>query len=601
MRYSTAALALIEEPGNPARCLVQWNDGWQAYSLVGGHQRLGESFRECVHREVAEELRLAEGTDFRVGLYPLARAAYRAFSRRAQEETEYRLELFAVELLGEAITRVSADPANRWVARREVAARRADDGRPISDQVRRLLDAADDADFDLFVSYARADNTAGQVTRLVEHIRQEHEEFAPLDPLGIFFDVWGIRDGHDWERRIHRGLSQSKVMLAILSPNYFQSEWCRREWQTFVDVEMSRTYPGEAIHSIYIALHPDFEPGKAAAADGWLRDLQQRQFVDARPWWPAGAEALERADVQRRLARLREAVCDRVAKARQIDRTPRNLRERNPNFVGRDDELRQLRHLLTLRQTAAITAIHGIGGIGKRALAREYAHRFRLEYPGGQFEIDLSRIRSADELRLAFIDLANNYLDARISPERMQTHLDQAFDEARAVFEARRQVLLILDNVDDARLVSKANRAKCLPSPEWVHVIVTSRLEPVLLGGIKPLPLDALSTADALDLIARSQPVPQVPIGAPPAKRPRCQTQMSRRSRLANGKRPCGSSIDWGATRWPWKSWPCIWESTVRSRLRIICKDSSARESGSNWPRREMIKACAPASSIRKR
>ncbi len=143
MRTSAAALALIPKPGQTARWLVQWNESWQAYALVGGHVESGESYAGCVAREITEELGLAAGTQFRVGLYPLVRLDFRAFSASAQAETEYHHELFPVELLNDAADRIAADPANHWVTRGQIASGRADDGRPINEQVRRLFDALD--------------------------------------------------------------------------------------------------------------------------------------------------------------------------------------------------------------------------------------------------------------------------------------------------------------------------------------------------------------------------------------------------------------------------------------------------------------------------
>jgi tetratricopeptide (TPR) repeat protein len=55
-------------------------------------------------------------------------------------------------------------------------------------------------------------------------------------------------------------------------------------------------------------------------------------------------------------------------------------------FVGRQDELAELRQLLADEGEAAVTqvsgarAIHGLGGIGKSALALRYAHSFRRTY-----------------------------------------------------------------------------------------------------------------------------------------------------------------------------------------------------------------------------
>ena len=103
---------------------------------------------------------------------------------------------------------------------------------------------------------------------------------------------------------------------------------------------------------------------------------------------------------------------------------------------------------------------NGVGGIGKSALAREYAYLFRREYLGGQFEIDLSAVHNAAGLRSQVVMLARGELRADISyalPE------DAQFTLARAAFSripAGEQVLLILDNLneEDAALVSRAGR-----------------------------------------------------------------------------------------------------------------------------------------------
>jgi hypothetical protein len=55
------------------------------------------------------------------------------------------------------------------------------------------------------------------------------------------------------------------------------------------------------------------------------------------------------------------------------------------SFTGRADELREIGNALRAGDTAAITqpaAIHGLGGIGKSTLAREFAYQARDGYAG---------------------------------------------------------------------------------------------------------------------------------------------------------------------------------------------------------------------------
>ena len=121
MRSSVAAFALIRRTAAAGRVeyLAQWNDGWNAFHFVGGHKRDSESFRACCVRETAEELDLVEGRDFRVAAERFNRLRYVHFSEQAKAETDYTIELFDAELLGEATAAVEANPANRWLTESE--------------------------------------------------------------------------------------------------------------------------------------------------------------------------------------------------------------------------------------------------------------------------------------------------------------------------------------------------------------------------------------------------------------------------------------------------------------------------------------------------
>jgi 8-oxo-dGTP pyrophosphatase MutT (NUDIX family) len=133
MRKSVGAGAIIErtEIGS-RRWLARWNAKWGAFHLVGGHCRPDESFRDCLAREVTEELGLAEGRDFRIAAPACPALEYTAFSGSAGVETRYTIELFRVQLLGDAEQRASQDPENCWLTEDEIRAGRTAAGRPVS-------------------------------------------------------------------------------------------------------------------------------------------------------------------------------------------------------------------------------------------------------------------------------------------------------------------------------------------------------------------------------------------------------------------------------------------------------------------------------------
>lgn len=144
MRQSIASIALIRRgQGQQTQWLAQWNRSWRCYNFVGGHKHDDESFRQCVIREVTEELEIAEGSGFAVAQQPLARLDYTAWSAGAGQQTLYVMELFEVELIGEATRRqVDADPRNRWLTEEEIRSTRCADGQPVSVTMKRILNRA---------------------------------------------------------------------------------------------------------------------------------------------------------------------------------------------------------------------------------------------------------------------------------------------------------------------------------------------------------------------------------------------------------------------------------------------------------------------------
>lgn len=142
MRTSRAALALITrlDASKQTQYLTQWSDSWHAYSLIGGHVEPGETFRQCCHREICEELE-CESKDFKLQRSPIKCLRFQEFSKAAGVDTDYHWEIFMATPNKELLSRLPK--SCQWVYASEVFAGKNTAGQPIATQVRRVLTALD--------------------------------------------------------------------------------------------------------------------------------------------------------------------------------------------------------------------------------------------------------------------------------------------------------------------------------------------------------------------------------------------------------------------------------------------------------------------------
>jgi hypothetical protein len=88
--------------------------------------------------------------------------------------------------------------------------------------------------YDAFFSYKRdreSDDWHERVKAKLEFwLKQELQK----QNVRIFFDTEEIRTGMRWRQKLADALKQSRCIVCIWSPLYFQSKWCVSEWMTFV-------------------------------------------------------------------------------------------------------------------------------------------------------------------------------------------------------------------------------------------------------------------------------------------------------------------------------------------------------------------------------
>ncbi|QMU76634.1 ATP-binding protein [Streptacidiphilus sp. PB12-B1b] len=183
---------------------------------------------------------------------------------------------------------------------------------------------------------------------------------------------------------------------------------------------------------------------------------------------------------------------------------PRQLPASPGMFVGRTRELAALTAALDgaeadgRRGTVVVSALCGMGGIGKTWLALHWAHRHLERFPDGQLFVDLRGFDPVSE-PLAPSAVVRGFLDALgVDPSTVP---EGAQAERYRSEVAGRRMLLVLDNARDASQV-----AELLPGSPSCTVIVTSRNQLaglVTAHGAHPVLVDVLDEAQAKALLVR--------------------------------------------------------------------------------------------------
>lgn len=87
--------------------------------------------------------------------------------------------------------------------------------------------------YDIFLSYTRKQPHSQWVNDVFFPLFVPYVEDALNRKITVFKYDSEIQGGSDWEHIILNSLLQSRIMVPILSPSYFMSEWCRKEFQVF--------------------------------------------------------------------------------------------------------------------------------------------------------------------------------------------------------------------------------------------------------------------------------------------------------------------------------------------------------------------------------
>ncbi|HEV3088651.1 MAG TPA: FxSxx-COOH system tetratricopeptide repeat protein [Candidatus Elarobacter sp.] len=315
----------------------------------------------------------------------------------------------------------------------------------------------------LFISHAYADRD------LAERVARTYER----DGYHAILQKWDFPNSN-FINEMHEALMSDARVVSLLSPAYLKSDYCEAEWTAVL--------AGDPLNRnrrlIVLRIAACGNTGVLAPISYW--DLLAIQNDDV-----LLSETLRLAVKASHRPAITQGQALYCRPAAVYD--PELTRE-TPNFTGRAAELDAI--AAAFAQGSGTVAITGLAGIGKSALAAEYARLGIGRYAAAwrvTAESESEIVDGLIRLGAAFIQGLERERDRTAAAQRVVAALGARFATP---------VLLIFDNAEDEWLVRR-----------WrprggTHMLVTTRLTG-WASDVTAVPLRAMSADDALGYLRR--------------------------------------------------------------------------------------------------
>lgn len=290
---------------------------------------------------------------------------------------------------------------------------------------------------------------------------------------------WDFGAGRNFVREMHEATKKAKRTIALLSPDYFESEFTFSEWSAafkkdptgkkglLVPVRVRECDPeGLLGQIIYIDLVGLKEHDAEEALLNGVK--QERTKTQTKPAYPGVLEPM--TDRKPPFPGALPGVWN----------VPYN---KNRNFAGRSSLLSNLRAALT---SAQIVALHGLGGTGKTQLVVEYIYRHKTDYK----IVWWIRSEEPSTLSLDYAELGSVLNLPRIEDSR------ELIKAVRHWLGQNKDWLLIFDNAEDPAAIREY-----LPQGDAGHVIITTRYSTDWGGIATSLPVRKFERKDSIEFL----------------------------------------------------------------------------------------------------
>ncbi len=305
----------------------------------------------------------------------------------------------------------------------------------------------------VFISYARADG---------EQFATKLRQYLQAANIPLWQDRIGMEGGKDWWQQITEALDQVEFMVLVMTPAALHSPIVRKEW-LYARQQAVCVYPVKAVPNLDFASLPH-----------WMRDAH---FYDLEREWPKFLNDLNTR-------------CEQVHVPFMVEDLP-------PDFVPRPQEFEELIGKLLdqkREEPVAITAaLRGAGGYGKTTMARALCHDERIQQAFDDGILWVTLGESPGNLVGKVEDLI--YILGRERPGF------SGIDAATARFSellADRDILLVIDDAWNA-----AHLKPFLQGGKRCARLITTRNEGVLPAGVQSIPVDAMRSDEAVQLLTK--------------------------------------------------------------------------------------------------
>jgi len=95
---------------------------------------------------------------------------------------------------------------------------------------------------DIFISYSRLDNKKNNISNFLESLWDSMQHHVGRVPP-FFLDTTDIHTGEEWESKLLQTVDTCRLLIAFLSPSYFRSSYCIKEWKRMYRRDSTAIFP----------------------------------------------------------------------------------------------------------------------------------------------------------------------------------------------------------------------------------------------------------------------------------------------------------------------------------------------------------------------